>query len=97
MIAEFLVAAHIKRRASCLDDEKRDLEGVVMLACRFGCDYLFEQGHIGVDAQGKLRVSPKLQDSSAKTYLNGLKDREVAVREAQRGYFAWHWSNRFIP
>jgi len=43
---EFLVAAHIKKRADCDDQEKRDAAHVVMSACRFGCDELYERGYI---------------------------------------------------
>jgi hypothetical protein len=35
---EFLVAAHVKRRAVCADSERHDLHNVAMLACSFGCD-----------------------------------------------------------
>jgi len=45
---KFLVAAHIKKRAFCTDDEKRDIENIVMPMCIFGCDALFEKGVIGV-------------------------------------------------
>jgi hypothetical protein len=38
----FLVAAHIKKRSLCTDDERRDLRHVAMLACTFGCDALYD-------------------------------------------------------
>lgn len=43
--------AHIKRRASCSEDERRNLSNV-MAACTFGCDELFERGLLVVDASG---------------------------------------------
>ena len=43
-----LVCAHIKPRQKCNDNEKKDFD-VVMPACHFGCDYLYENGFILVD------------------------------------------------
>ncbi len=42
-----LRAAHIKKRADCTDDEKRDIN-IVMPACLLGCDHLFENGYVVV-------------------------------------------------
>jgi len=64
MNSEFLIAAHIKQRSECEDHEKRDLDGVMMLACKFGCDYLFEIGMIAINS-GQLLVSPSLKDRVA--------------------------------
>jgi hypothetical protein len=41
----FIAAAHIKQRAKCTEEEKRDIH-VVMPACHLGCDRLFESGYI---------------------------------------------------
>jgi hypothetical protein len=95
MKSEFLIAAHIKRRSECEDHEKRDLDGVMMLACKFGCDYLFEVGFIGVNG-GKLLVSPALQDQVAIQYSEKIKGRAVSVSEKQSKYFEWHYEKRFI-
>lgn len=38
---QFLVAAHVKKRSLCSDEERRDLRHVAMLACVFGCDALY--------------------------------------------------------
>jgi hypothetical protein len=48
----FLVAAHVKKRSICTDDERRDLRHVAMLACTFGCDALYEAGWITVGQGG---------------------------------------------
>ena len=90
MKSEFLIAAHIKRRSECEDHEKRDLDGVMMLACKFGCDFLFEVGFIGVDA-GKLLISPALQDQVAIQYSEKLKGRVISISEKQAKYFEWHY------
>ena len=49
---EFLVAAHVKRRAACSNKERRNIRNV-MLACRFGCDDLFERGYVRI-SRGKV-------------------------------------------
>ena len=96
MLAEFLIAAHIKRRSECNDEEKRDLDGVLMLACKFGCDYLYEVGFISVDENRKLIVSPKLIDPVAISYISNFKNRIINHSERQTKYFEWHLQNRFI-
>ena len=95
MKAEFLIAAHIKRRSECDDSEKRDLDGVMMLACKFGCDYLFEVGLLSVN-NGKLVVSKALDDEVAKLYVTNFVDIEINIKDKQRQYFEWHFAKRFI-
>jgi hypothetical protein len=94
MTSEFLIAAHIKRRSECSYDEKRDLAAVMMLACRFGCDFLYEEGLIGVD-NSNLRISSKLTDPTALSYVKKIAGRGVEVSQNQSQYFEWHFSNRF--
>jgi len=95
MKAEFLIAAHIKRRSECEDHEKRDLDGVMMLACKFGCDYLFEVGFIGVDS-GRLKISQALNDKVAREYIERIENLDVVASEKQEKYFEWHFKKRFI-
>lgn len=95
MDSDFLIAAHIKRRSECLDNEKRDIDGVMMLACKFGCDYLYEVGYVGVK-DGLLIKSTKLKDEKAVTYVIAFEGRNVLVKESQKKYFDWHFQNRFI-
>ena len=45
--------AHIKKRSSCTEEEKRDWKNIVTLMCKFGCDDLYEKGYIGV-SDGKI-------------------------------------------
>ncbi len=51
-----LVAAHIKPRTDCLDDERKD-PNVVMPVCKIGCDDFFEKGYITVDHAGSVRIN----------------------------------------
>jgi hypothetical protein len=95
---EFLVAAHIKRRAACSDFERRDVSHVVMAACKFGCDELFERGYITVTGGGALLLSTALQTGSeahfyAAEHLVGKTfGRPVAGRE---DYFDWHRTHAY--
>ncbi len=64
MDSRLLVAAHIKKRSHCTDQEKRDLSNVGMLNCKFGCDELYERGFISWQCQldlaplGRLVLAP---------------------------------------
>jgi hypothetical protein len=99
MSVKLLVAAHIKQRSECSDDEKRDLRNIGMLACKMGCDDLYELGYIGVDANGTiLAVSPdpvEHGDLVAKRLadLAGLPCRAFTVWSAP--YFQWHRDTKF--
>jgi hypothetical protein len=89
----FLVAAHIKKRAVCTDEERRDLRHIAMLACTFGCDALYEAGWITVSQDGHIQTSPigtaptgRLQD-----HLQQLANRQCqAHNPASEQYFEWH-------
>jgi hypothetical protein len=50
-----LVAAHIKKRSKCSENEKRDHKNIVMPLCKFGCDDLYERGYIAV-IRGKVSI-----------------------------------------
>ena len=95
---EFLVAAHIKKRSLCSDDERRDLQHVAMLACTFGCDSLYESGWISVDQTGFLQTVPLEQAPAGRLreHLDGLAGlRCGAYGELSEAYFAWHRSTMF--
>jgi hypothetical protein len=38
---DLAVAAHIKRRADCSEEERPDVQNIAMVSCRLGCDALF--------------------------------------------------------
>ncbi|WP_089949541.1 hypothetical protein [Lentzea xinjiangensis] len=92
---DFLVAAHIKKRSLCTDDERNDLTNVAMLACKFGCDSLFETGHVTVDDTG--RVHSWFEDGlrgRMRDHLSQLHGRPCgAHRAGSQPYFAWHRAN----
>lgn len=93
---EFLVAAHIKRRSVCSDDERNDLRNVAMLACKFGCDSLFESGYLAVDETGHIRAATLEEELGGvlREYLEELHGQGCrAHRPDSEVYFAWHRDN----
>ncbi|MEO6087817.1 MAG: hypothetical protein ABIQ18_32365 [Umezawaea sp.] len=91
--SEFLVAAHIKRRSKCTVAERNDLRNVAMLACTFGCDRLYEFGHVTVDHTGLLVATPAEAELSGLVgeHLRRLHGRRcTAHRPESEPYFAWH-------
>jgi hypothetical protein len=79
--------------------ERRDLRHVAMLACKFGCDALFEDGYLAVDQDGTVVVAAG---------TNGLSQAVVERLDALHGqvcgaftagsapYFDWHRHNVFL-
>jgi hypothetical protein len=96
--AEFLVAAHIKKRALCSDEEKADLVNIAMRNCKFGCDDLFEHGYIAVSPDARIDVSYRVADIPvvAAYVSDHFSNRTVDQwSRANEKYFAWHRSNVF--
>ena len=94
----FLVAAHIKKRSVCSDDERRDLRHVAMLACSFGCDALYESGWITVDENGHVQTIPPdaAPEGKVREHLQQLTAlRCTAHTHASEAYFAWHRTTIF--
>jgi rhodanese-related sulfurtransferase len=96
---DLLVAAHIKRRSLCTEAERRDLENVAMLACKFGCDALFEDGYLAVHQDGTILVAT-LADGLSQVVverLHALGGRVCGSFTLGRApYFGWHRHNVFL-
>lgn len=97
---EFLVAAHIKRRSQCSDEEKQDFENIAMPNCKLGCDELFGRGLVSVGPAGTIEVSPLAPDVGAvgvylKTHLAGRKIDFWHARPASQKYFDHHRTRDF--
>ncbi|PXX92246.1 hypothetical protein DIT71_03295 [Marinobacter vulgaris] len=60
---EFMVAAHVKKRAVCSLKERLDFENIVIPLCNFGCDDLFEKGYLIVDHAGLIQQGRSLEQS----------------------------------
>ncbi|MEV0537551.1 hypothetical protein [Kitasatospora sp. NPDC050463] len=95
--AALLVAAHIKKRAVCTDEEKRDFANIAMLACSLGCDSLYERGYVTVIAGGVLQVSPLAHAVAAlQEHVEQLAGRAVPWwTEDREPHFRWHRSHTF--
>lgn len=84
---ELLVASHIKPWAKCKDEEKGDLDNLLLLCAMH--DALFDKGFISFDDEGKILVSPALDDTVKKLYgIKGTK--KIAVTEKMKQYLAEH-------
>jgi len=89
---ELLVAAHIKRRADCSEDERRDYASNVMPMCAMGCDALYEKGYIAV-VNGRTAALPSkdgVATPRVADHLNRVKDRACPKWAVGRRYFEWH-------
>jgi hypothetical protein len=94
----FLVAAHIKKRSICTDDERRDFRHVAMLACTFGCDALYENGWITVGPDGRIEVIPldTAPRGRLRDHLQQLAGEHCrAHSQSSEPYFDWHRKTMF--
>ena len=85
-----LWCSHIKKRAKCNDQEKRDYN-VVLPMCRFGCDELFEKGFIGVNDNGLIIQIKKISNNNVQNYINKLVGNKCdGFSNKNHKYFKWH-------
>ncbi len=94
--AELMVAAHIKMRASCSQEERLDIN-VVIPVCKFGCDELYEKGFITVDHKGS--VIPSTQalgiTDELDEFLEGVRGNKViGFSHDNELYYEWHRRHR---
>ena len=96
MPREFFIGAHIKKRAACTDDEKLDIPNVVMGACVFGCDALYEKGYVTVGDDWTLQVAPGTGSAEIDARLARLAGRTFPDQDdGRRQYTEWHRANVF--
>ena len=88
---QFLVTAHIKKRARCTLAEKKDYRNIVAPMCKFGCDDLYEKRYIYVE-NGNIKLNSNslwTEDLEAQiTPLDGAKC--LAYKPGNSVYFEWH-------
>ncbi|MFT5430188.1 MAG: hypothetical protein ACI9OJ_000861 [Myxococcota bacterium] len=94
---ELLVAAHIKRRTDCNEDERRDLQSIAMSACLLGCDVLYERGWVAVKDDGIIIVHAATREVEDLSDLVDLLEGRRCPRHSRdtEAYFDWHRKNRF--
>src|SRR5205814_781976 len=74
--AAFVRVAHVKQRALCSDDEKRDPTNV-LVACAL-CDIAFERGWLALDDEQHLLVSGSLPSTAAlRKRLEAMAGRQI--------------------
>jgi hypothetical protein len=86
-----LVAAHIKKRSNCTNEEKLDYKNIVMPMCKFGCDDLYEKGYITV-INGVVTKNPtKKLTERANEYIETVVGKMCLHWNSNtEEYFAWH-------
>lgn len=99
MPVELLVAAHIKKRQRCSEVERNDTPNIGMLACKFGCDDLYELGYVTVDEAGIVRTvkanAARHGATLAESITRVAGQRCRAFTQANCNYFGWHRTNTF--
>ena len=88
---KFLATAHIKKRSECTYEEKKDFN-VVMPACHFGCDKLFEEGYVIVhDGKVNSNVSNKSTTRAIEQFVNSIDKTDCSYyKEDNKKYFEYH-------
>lgn len=87
----FLVTAHIKKRANCSDEEKRDYKNVVMSMCKFGCDELYEKGYLAVDNGSIVLTNHTDITEDMDKYIQDIIGKKcLNFNESNKKYFDYH-------
>lgn len=90
---EALVAAHKKKRAECLPEERRD-PNIVMPLCVFGCDFLYERRYVRIIGGEVEYGKPPPDAESIQEYLEGIVENVLEDRwqQGSEEYFTFGWS-----
>ncbi|AYM99379.1 hypothetical protein [Chryseobacterium sp. 3008163] len=88
---KFLATAHIKKRKDCSEEEKRDLN-IVMPACHFGCDKIYEEGYIYIkDGYIHSNLENKNTTEPLTDYILNLEDKKCNYFKKETAhYFKYH-------
>ena len=91
-----LVAAHIKPRSECTENERLDFENVVFGLCVLGCDALYERGLVSVLREGEICIGGADKSRTLKSILRGFREKRCSAwKESAAHYFEWHATRRF--
>ena len=87
---DFLIAAHIKKRASCTEEERMMFDHIVMPMCKFGCDDLYEKGYIGV-SEGVIVQLKSRATVNIDQYIASILGRKCNYwNDDTAPFFRWH-------
>ena len=102
MGADLLVCSHIKKRATCTLEEKKDYNVVTLMCTLNGCDKLFELGYIGVGYDGRIvtvdKNSSHIITKDLSRRLAHLKGKNFLSWNANNSkFFQWHYEFHNFP
>lgn len=93
-----LIAAHVKPRSECTDEERLDFDNIAMLQCAI-CDLLFENGFIAIRADGRIAFNHnKTITANLKEIYSSLSSRIIPYANGNSNrmrYLHYHWVNIF--
>lgn len=89
--ADFLIAAHIKQRSKCTDNEKADIQNIGALMCK-PCDHLYEYRYVIVkEGVVRARSRSKGNDKHLQMEMNKVVGRKIiGYTERNAEYYLWH-------
>lgn len=87
---DMLVAAHLKARSACNNLERRDIDHVVALMCKTGCDDLYERGYISVEAGRVVTAKAKTATPRLTAVIAKLEGNVVENWATSSHYYEWH-------
>ena len=86
----YLVTAHIKKRAFCTLDERKD-KNVVFPMCKMGCDEIFERGYVSVEGGNFISLDKAPITDPLSTYINEVVGNSCSYyNDDTKDYFLWH-------
>jgi hypothetical protein len=86
----YLVTAHIKKRAFCSLDERKD-KNIVFPMCKMGCDEIFERGYVSVEEGRFVSLNKAPITDPLSTYIDAIVGNECPYyNEDTEEYFLWH-------
>lgn len=90
----FLIASHIKPWSQSNNQQRLDLNNVLLLCPHH--DAAFDKGYITFDQDGMILISSELNHET-RALLNLISRRKVELPPKQREYISWHRENIFHP
>jgi len=87
----FLHTSHIKSRSACTLEERVDWKNIVMPACLFGCDALFEKSILRVGDYGVIQLQGNYSETpSLAAFAKSLEGKVApAFTPENQRYFEW--------
>ena len=87
----YLITAHIKKRAFCELNERKDLN-IVMPMCKLGCDEIYEKGYISVSNGVFVDMSKTPNSNELQRYINLISGSKCDFyNDKTKAYFDWHF------